>query len=315
MVLVRVESETNWDYGFNPYNRPLKHYLSLGFVNLDKPSGPTSHDVSDWVKKLLGVSKAGHTGTLDPKVTGVLPVLLGKSTKLVEFLIKSGKEYVCLAYLHKEVDSETVRSVLESFKGEIKQMVPRRASVKRRVRKRTVHDLKVLEVDGRNVLFWVETQAGTYIRKLVHDFGELLGCGAHMKELRRVRAGSFVESDSFRVDELLFAKDYYDREGDDRYLRMVVRPVEEALPGWKSVWLLDSAVHNVCNGSPLYVKGVSKVSEGVEKGEWVKLLTLKNELIGVGVSHMSSEEMVSAEKGVSVTVKKVVMSLNTYPKF
>ena len=311
-MLNRFESVTNPAFGFNPVERPINEYLKYGFIVLDKPSGPTSHQVTHDVRKLLGSTKTGHSGTLDPKVTGVLPIALSKSTKVIEFLLTAGKEYICLAYIHKDVSEEKIRSVLNNFKGDINQLVPKRSSVKRQVRKRTVYDLEILDVVGRNVLFRVSTQAGTYIRKLVHDFGEALETGAHMKELRRTRAGLFTESKSFRYDELLFAKKKLDA-GDESFIRQVVVPVELTLPHLKRVYISDGAVSNVCNGSPVYTAGVVKLDEGIERDNVIRILTLKEELVGVGKASMSSEDMVNSAKGVAVRTQKVVMEFGLYP--
>ena len=183
-------------HGKDPYKRTIEELLDTGVINLDKPPGPTSHEVVSWVKGILHIKRAGHSGTLDPHVTGCLPTMLGDATRLVRVLLLSGKEYVCVMRLHADVPEKDVRQVLEEFTGTIYQRPPLVSAVKRVVRKRTIYYTKFLELVGRDVLFIVGCEAGTYIRKLCHDIGEALGCGAHMYELRRTRSGPFTEDDS-----------------------------------------------------------------------------------------------------------------------
>ncbi|RLI03001.1 RNA-guided pseudouridylation complex pseudouridine synthase subunit Cbf5, partial [Candidatus Bathyarchaeota archaeon] len=179
-VRVKAEEETNPKYGCPPNERPISQHIQYGMLVVDKTSGPTSHEVAAWIKKLLDLDKVGHGGTLDPKVTGVLPVTLQDSTKIVQALLDSGKEYICVMRTHDDVSEETVRKTLDMFKGEIYQRPPLRSSVSRRLRTRYIYDIDFHESDGRNWLFKVACQSGTYIRKLCFDIGEVIGCGAHM---------------------------------------------------------------------------------------------------------------------------------------
>ncbi|MFQ6060391.1 MAG: RNA-guided pseudouridylation complex pseudouridine synthase subunit Cbf5, partial [Thermoplasmata archaeon] len=134
-----------------PGERSVEELLHLGVINIDKPSGPTSHQVSAWVKQILGVEKAGHGGTLDPRVTGVLPVALNDSTRALGALLAGDKEYIGVLHLHQDVERKRVEEILSRFEGEIYQLPPVRAAVKRELRTRTVHELNLIEMDGRNV--------------------------------------------------------------------------------------------------------------------------------------------------------------------
>jgi len=190
-TLVRKESKSSSSYGCDPNNRPIEKLLDYGIINVDKPKGPTSHQVSAYVQQILNIKKSGHSGTLDPKVTGVLPVALSRATRVVQAILPAGKEYVVLMQLHKPVAEGKLMNTLKNFQGKIKQMPPLKSAIKRRLRERTIYYLDVLEIDGQDVLFKVGSQAGTYIRKLVHDIGQDLDVGAHMAELRRTKAGPF----------------------------------------------------------------------------------------------------------------------------
>ena len=181
-VIVKKEFSTDDAYGCRPEDRTADELINFGIVSVDKPSGPSSHQVSAYVKQILGIKKAGHGGTLDPGVVGILPVALGNATRIVQVLLTAGKEYVCLMQVHKEVEGKNLRDACNKFVGKIKQLPPVKSSVVRRVRERKIYYLEILDVKGKYVLFKVGCQAGTYVRKLVSDIGNVIG-GAHMVEL------------------------------------------------------------------------------------------------------------------------------------
>jgi len=313
-MLIRDIEETNWKYGFDPWHRPVEELLEFGIINVDKPKGPTSHQVTSWVKHMLGARKAGHSGTLDPKVTGVLPIAINSATKVVQALLKSGKEYVGVMHLHGDVPLHELKEIVGQFEGEILQVPPVKSSVKRRARKRRVYYFKILEVNGRDVLFRTAVQAGTYIRKLCHDIGVALGIGAHMRELRRTRAGPFTERTCVKLHELKEAWEYYRETGNDELLRKVIRPVEDAVALLPKVYIKDSAVNSICYGANLGVGGVSKVEENVKQGELVAVMSLKGELVALGIALMDADEMAKLWEGEAVDIERVIMKKDVYPK-
>ncbi|RLG19409.1 RNA-guided pseudouridylation complex pseudouridine synthase subunit Cbf5, partial [Candidatus Micrarchaeota archaeon] len=198
----RIRADTDCNYGKRPDERSLREHLALGVIPIDKPPGPSSHEVSSWVKRITGASKSGHSGTLDPKVSGVLPTALDCATKALTFLLKSDKEYVGLMHFHKKLDSSAVKKLFSEYVGIIRQKPPVRSAVKRVRRERRIHSLELIELDGRDALFRVSCEAGTYIRKLCHDIGKRTGAGAHMLELRRTRAGGFNEEQACTLQQL-----------------------------------------------------------------------------------------------------------------
>ena len=314
-LVVKVDEATNPSYGCPPESRPMRDYIKYGIINLDKPSGPSSHEVAAWVKKILGVKHAGHGGTLDPKVTGVLPVALEEATKVVGVFLLSGKEYVCVMRLHSDVAEEKVREVLGEFLGDILQRPPLRSSVQRSTRLRRIYYLTDFEFEGRRVLFRVGCQAGTYIRKLVYDVGEALGPGAHMEELRRTRAGSFTENEG--LISLYELKEGYDRwvgGGDESMLRRVVMPMEKAFGLLPKIYVRDSAVGSICHGAKLAVPGIAKLETGIKVKDVVGIFSLKGELVAQGRAAMSSEEMVSRDHGIAADTERVVLGLDVYPR-
>ncbi|HDI47062.1 MAG TPA: RNA-guided pseudouridylation complex pseudouridine synthase subunit Cbf5 [Candidatus Methanomethylia archaeon] len=314
-LLVRCEAETNPRYGHYPHERPVDEYLNYGFINLDKPRGPTSHEVVAWVKRILSVERAAHGGTLDPKVSGVLPIALQRATPLIKLHMQAGKEYVCVMTLHGDVSESRLREVCSEFIGPIYQRPPLRSSVKRALRIRRIHYIEILEMRGRHVLIKVGCEAGTYIRKLVHDIGEVLGVGAHMRELRRTRAGTFTEEDNLvTLQDVADAYAFWKEEGDDRWIRKVIMPMEVVLANIPKVYIRDSAVDAICHGADLAVPGVVKLEEGINQGDTVAIMTLKGELIALGKALMTSEQMLQSEKGLAVNTERVIMKPGTYPK-
>jgi H/ACA ribonucleoprotein complex subunit 4 len=312
---VKEEGTTDESYGVYPFNRPIEEYIRKGFVCIDKPMGPSSHEVVVWVRRILEVGKTGHAGTLDPRVTGVLPILIEDATKLVKILQGSSKEYITLMRLHDDVREEEVLRVLNMFKGKIYQRPPLKSAVKKRIRVREIYEIEVLEMDGRDVLFRVVTEAGTYIRKLCTDVGEILGCGAHMQELRRTRTGVFDESICYTLHDLLDAYIFWKEEGEEKYLREIIQPMELAVINVPKIVIKDTAVDAICHGADLTAKGILYIEKTVKKDQTVAIFTLKNELVALGKALLNAEDMLRVRSGVVVDVERVIMERGTYPSF
>ncbi len=312
-LLIRIDAESNPEYGEDPYRRPMERLIKTCILNIDKPRGPTSHEIAFTVKELLNAERAGHGGTLDPAVSGVLPILVNDATKCAGAVMKGGKEYVCVMRLHGDVSDDRLEEAMRFFTGEIYQVPPVRSSVARTLRVRTIYRIELLERDGRNVLMKVACSGGTYIRKLCHDMGLYLGCGAHMQELRRTRAGPFSESDSHTLIDLYGALKEYHERGDEEQLRTLLRPIEEAVKHLSKIYLLDTAVDAICHGANLAVSGVAKLEDSVKKGEIVAMMTLKGELVALGKSRMDAEEIIEKDRGIAVDTERVIMPRGTYP--
>lgn len=215
--------------------------------------------------------------------------------------------------IHADVPEEKVRQVLGEFVGEIYQKPPLRASVKREPRKRFIYRLNIHEIDGRTVLFSCSCQAGTYIRKLCSDVGEVLGCGAHMRELRRTRAGPLSESDGLvTLHELSAAQSDFEA-GNEAPLREIIKPMEVALTSLPHILIRDSAVDAICHGAELALPGIVKLDSSIERNKPVALFTLKGEAVALGRAQLTSREMLDQEKGVAVKTERVIMERGTYP--
>ncbi|MBC8501147.1 MAG: RNA-guided pseudouridylation complex pseudouridine synthase subunit Cbf5 [Nanoarchaeota archaeon] len=312
-ILVKRDADTDPKFGKKPSDRSVDEVIGYGVVNIDKPEGPSSHQVSAYARNILRLKKAGHSGTLDPKVTGVLPVALGRATRITHSLLTAGKEYICLMRLHKELDEKTIRKIMNEFVGKIKQLPPIKSAVKRQERFRHIYYLEILEIDRKDVLFIVGSQAGTYIRKLCHDIGEKLGVGANMYELRRTKAGPFSEETLCILQDLKDAYHFY-KEGDEKYLKKIIQPVEFAVEHLLKIWVLDTTVDSLCHGATLKVPGIAKLHEGIEPDMRVAVMTLKDELVMTAIAKLNSQKILKEEKGIAAKPDQVFMKPGTYPK-
>lgn len=247
-------------------------------------------------------------------MTGVLPVTLGDATKVVQALLQGGKEYVCVMKLHRDTDEEKVRNVLKEFEDILYQRPPLRSSVKRQLRTRRIYYLDFLEMQRRNVLFRVGCEGGTYIRKLCFDIGEVLGCAAHMQELRRTRAGPFTENDSVTLHDVAYWFGQWQETKDESILKKFILPMETALALTPKIWIRDSAVDAVCHGASLMAPGIVSLETGIYKGVLVAILSLKGEIIALGNATASSEEILTMNHGIVAKTERVLMPRSTYLK-
>ena len=314
--LVKVDDDvTNDNYGHYPDRRPIESLLYYGLVLVDKPAGPTSHEVVAWVKRVLEIEKAGHSGTLDPGATGLLPVGLGEGTKALSVLLLGPKEYYALARLHSHVSDDRLKRVMHEFTGELYQRPPQRSSVRRVTRVRTVYEFDYLENYDRLVLMRILCQAGTYIRKIIYDIGEVLSPGATMVELRRTRVSNLSEqSGMVRLHDLADAFSRYKESKDDEKLRRLIVPIEHCLEGIRGITVRDTAVDALCHGAPLAVPGVVAVPVDLRVGELVGVYTLKGEIVGLGQAAMTKDEIEQNARGIAFAMKRIIMKPNTYPK-
>ncbi|MBU1204108.1 MAG: RNA-guided pseudouridylation complex pseudouridine synthase subunit Cbf5 [Nanoarchaeota archaeon] len=312
-VFVKQEAETNSEYGVNPFERKVEELIEIGIVNVNKPYGPTSHQVSAYVQGILNIKKSGHSGTLDPHVTGVLPVALQRGTRIVQFLLKLGKEYVCLMHIHKDVPVSKIQEEMNKWVGVIDQLPPIKSAVKRRMRKREIYYIEILEVKKREVLLRIGSEAGFYVRKFCDDFGKKIGGGAHMAGLVRTKVNGFTDKNWHSLQELKDAYEFW-KQGDEREIRKIVLPIESAVEFLPKIWVVDSCVDSLCHGADLNVPGISKF-ENFTKDENAAVMSLKGELVCVGQTKMESQDIPEKEKGLVLKTKKVFMKTEVYPKY
>ncbi|MFC1710717.1 RNA-guided pseudouridylation complex pseudouridine synthase subunit Cbf5 [Nanoarchaeota archaeon] len=252
--------------------KDIKELLEFGIININKPSGPTSFDISDHVRKKLKLRKTSHFGTLDPKVTGVLPIALNRACKLTGYFISKDKTYVGVMRIHEDVSLEKIKkAIAEKFTGKILQTPPVKSRVKRQEREREVKRFTLLEKDGKDILFDVECQAGTYIRKLISDLGDYLGIGAHMLELRRTQAGLFNEEESYTLYDL--------EKADEKALKKMIIPGEIITKLHPIVKVKEKEIDKLFSGKPVYFDDLKEKSK--LKKETIICLFAKDKFIGM----------------------------------
>ena len=282
-----------------------------GIIVLDKPRGPSSHQVTAWVRDMLEVP-VGHSGTLDPQVSGVLVVMVGKAVRLAPVLLKQEKEYICLMRLHGDVADEDLMTVAEEFTGRIYQRPPRRSAVRRALRIRTIHAIEILDHRDGLVLFRVRCDAGTYIRSLCHHMGLALGVGAHMQELRRTRSGPADESEACTLFDLKDAS-VRAEQGDPSALADLIRPMESVLEDVPKVVVRDTAVDALVHGAVLAGVGVLRV-DPFRKGATVAVMTEKDELVCLGEALVGSSSFQPGDTGLVIAPRTVFLERGVYPK-
>jgi H/ACA ribonucleoprotein complex subunit 4 len=285
---------------------------------LDKPANPSSHEIVAWIKKILKVEKTGHSGTLDPKVTGCLIVCVNRATRLVKAQQSAGKEYVGVVRFHNPVeDVNEIELCIKKLTGTLFQRPPLIASVKRELRIRTIYDSKMFEFDKEKnmALFWISCEAGTYVRTLCVHLGLLMKVGGHMQELRRVRSGILKEDPTMvTMHDVLDAQWTFEQTKDEKYLRRVIMPLEVLLVSYPRIMIKDSAVNAICYGAKLTLPGVLRFENGIDAGTEVVLITTKGEAVAIAVAEMSTSVMASCDHGIVCKTKRVIMDRETYPK-
>ncbi len=301
-------------WGKKPTDRTLGELLQGGVIALDKPSGPTSHQATAWVKGAIHTDRVSHGGTLDPYVSGVLPICTGEAVRLTDVVLSSDKEYICLMRLHADRSEERIKKVFSTFCGKIYQLPPVRSAVKRQMRIRTIKELEILQIKERQILFRVSCDAGTYIRTLCVDIGDVLGCGANMEELRRTRSGKMNETGSATLQDLTDAYILWQQNGRGEWLRSMIRPMEVLVEPLPKVIVKATAVDAICHGANLNIKGVHMLDDEIRKNALVALMTARGELIGLGKMAMSSEKLMTTNYGMAVNVTRVLMKPGHYPK-
>lgn len=256
----------------------------------------------------------GHGGTLDPYVSGVLPLTTGKAVRLTDVVLSSDKEYICLMRLHGDCSEDRVRQVISRFIGKIYQLPPVRSSVKRQLRIRTIKELEVLDMRGRDVLFRMSCDAGTYARTLCVDIGDVLGCGANMVELRRSRSGKMTEARAVSLQDLRDAYVLWQQYGREDWLRSMILPMEVLVEPLPKVVVKATAVDAVCHGADLNVVGIHMLDDEIRKNALVAMMTARGELIAIGRMSMSSQKIMATSQGKAVETTRVFMDPGHYPR-
>ena len=270
-------------------------------IIINKPPGLTSHEVSTYVRKITGASRAGHAGTLDPDVSGVLPVALGKATKLLRYIAGKEKTYVGIVKFKRIMGRGEVEALFAKFTGELTQTPPKISAVRKVPRKRTVYTLRLLELKGRLALFETRVDAGTYIRTLCDDMGKVCG-GARMTELRRTAVGIITEKGAHTMTELIDAVWFLKNKGEGAMLdKMLVMP--ETLIGLPRAHIKESSLKSILSGAQIMIPALEKITD-VKKGGRVALYC-GDSFVGVGVMAIDAGELQHRSKGLAIKLERV----------
>lgn len=282
-----------------------------GFVVIDKPKGPTSHQVDHWVRDILGVDKVGHVGTLDPNASGVLVMAIGKAVKLIDIAHEDTKEYICAMRIHSDIPEDRIREVMKEFETEVYQIPPMKSAVAREIRSRRIYELELLETEGRMILYRARTDSGTYIRTLCVDMGYVLGTGSQMSDLRRTATSVFNEEKYMVTLQDLKDAVALREAGDDRRFREIFLPMEYLFRDKAKVIVKKSAIENIAHGSDLYPGGIKSIIGTPTIGDRVCVLSENNQLVGTGrmlvhVSEISSLKVVDFDRVTVEPTQKIV---------
>ena len=255
---------------------------------------------------------------MDPKVTGCLIVCINNATRLVKAQQSAGKEYVAVVKLHQSLDKvKKLEKAIDTLKGACFQRPPLISAVKKELRIRTIYESRLVEFDeNRDMgIFWVSCEAGTYVRTLCVHIGYLLGCGAHMQELRRVRSGALKEDESMMtMHDVKDSQWYYEQYNNDKYLRRVIMPLEILLVGYKRIVVKDTSINAVCYGAQLMLPGVLRYESNIEVGEQVVLISTKGEAIALAIAQMTTSTIATCDHGIVTRTKRVIMDRDIYEK-
>lgn len=312
----KEKAETSPEFGTIPEKRDIEKLLKQSFILIDKPKGPTSNQVTSWIKKELNLKKTGHFGTLDPHAHGILPIGLNQGTRISQTLSKTDKTYIFEAKLREKqkTTEEDIRETLQTFKGTNKQTPPKKSAVKREERERKVYEVKLLEKNQDKILGKVHCESGFYVRTLITQLAEKLNTEGEMTELRRTQQGPFKENQTHTIQDIVDAYHYHKQEQNSNQLREILQPIEKATQQIPKIAVKDSAVNAIANGAQLGAQGISKHQHPIQKNDTVAITTLKGELIALAKAQMTSEEMYDAKEGTAAKLKNVYMNPQTYPK-
>ncbi len=315
-IIIENNVSTDNRYGVSPNDRTLESLLDAGVILVDKPRGPTSHQLTAWAREMLGIQRLGHGGTLDPFAIGLLTMLSGKATRLTDLVLTGDKRYIAVLRFGRAIDPDELQTVIGDLTGEIYNVPPLESAVKVRVRTRIIHSFDLIdsEKDTDLVVLSISCNAGTYIRTLARDLGLLLSTNCELLELHRDKTGTFVQSDACTMQQLTDAVFLWKEHEDDRALRRLIAPVESILTNLPRIVVKDGAAGAISHGAALARPGVVSIDAGIEEGSSVVLQTLKGEAVAIAEARYNTEKIVSMENGNIAQPKVVLIKPDIYPQ-
>ena len=301
-------------FGTVPDERTLEQLLASGFILVDKPAGPTSHQLAAWARDLLELDRLGHGGTLDPFATGVLPLMAGRCMKITNKILKHKKTYIAVFRFRNMPDESDLKKTIASMTGRIYNVPPEVSAVKVQVRTRTIHAFELLDVEGNDAIARISCDAGTYIRTMARDMGLLLNTPVTLKELRRETSGMFELTDCVTMDQLADAVWLWKECGQEEALKAIVHPIEKLLIDVPRCEVKDSAVAALAYGAPLLLPGLISIPKGLKKGTELMVSSLKEEAVGFVKLKADSNDIIAMESGEIARPSMVLIDTDVYPR-
>ena len=313
MITIESDAKTSASHGCSPDERSVEELLEAGMIVIDKPPGPNSHQVSAWARDILGMEKLGHGGTLDPFATGVLVLLSGRAMRLTKKVLAHDKTYVGVLRAPSNFNQEALERAIAQLSGQVYNVPPEVSAVKIQVRSRNM-ETTLIDVDGRDAAIQVTCEAGTYIRTLARDLGLLLGHPIELKELRRTKSGRYSESHCVTLQDLKDAVWLWKEKGEEQAIRKIVAPIESLVVDLPAVVVKDGAAGAIAHGAPLMRPGIISIEENLERGDTVRMMTLKGELVSMGAMLTRTEMVQEMESGEVARPELVFLPPETYPR-
>jgi len=312
-IVIEEYKPKDSSHGIFPDEMTVEQRLASGFMLLDKPAGPTSHQIASWVRDLLGLERLGHGGTLDPFATGVLPLMAGKSMKLTKGILKSNKTYISVLKFSEEPDKEKLTEVITTLTGRIYNVPPEISAVKVQVRTRKIFNFELIELSGKEAIVKIHCEAGTYVRTIARDMGLLLGYKVELKELRRENSGKFTLENCVTLQQIADAIWLWKECENSEALLKIIHPTEKLLLDMQYIVVKDSAASALCHGAPLLRPGLISINSKISNGQEIAVFTSKNEIVGIVKMTKSSQEIVEMDSGEIAKPVMILMEQERYP--
>lgn len=313
-LLLDSEAISEPKYGCSPNDRSIEQLLDGGWILIDKPAGPSSHQLAAWAREMLGVEKLGHGGTLDPFATGSLILLSGRAMRLTGRILKGEKTYHCIFKLPKDISDDDLINNISKLTGRIHNVPPIESAVKVQVRQRTINEFNIIERNDRILLCTIDCEAGTYVRTLARDLGLLLGGDVELIELRRGKSGSFSENDAITMHQLSDAIYLWKNHNNAEGMKKIIQPVETLLENIPKICIKDGAAAALSHGAPLARPGVVGLNPGVKRGDEVAIITMKHEIVCLASMSVNGDDVKNMTGGEIARPNLVLMPPQTYPK-
>ena len=313
MIIIDEDAKTSAAHGCEPWQRSIEELLEAGMIVIDKPTGPNSHQVSAWAREILGADKLGHGGTLDPFATGVLVLLSGRSMRLTKKVLSHDKTYIGILRAPRDFDADALGRAIAQLSGQVYNVPPEISAVKIQVRSRKMEN-RLIDVDGRDAVVEVVCEAGTYIRTLARDLGLLLGHPVELKELRRTKSGRFTEPQSISLQDLKDAFWLWREKGEEVAMRRILSPIEALVSELPEIIVKDGAAGAIAHGAPLMRPGIVSIAADLERGDTVRLMTMKGELVALASMLTRSEMISEMNEGEVARPESVFLPSEVYPR-